>query len=100
MGLKMLDGNDLPYELLLTAGQKTKLGNGLNNNISTDTKLSEAQISEIIQSGGFLGSFLSTLAGSLMKVAVSLAKIFTAPLGITAATLATDAEIQKKESMV
>ena len=72
----MLDGNDLPYELLLTAGQKTKLGNGLNNNMSTDTKLSEAQISKIIQSGGFLGSFLSALAGSLMKVAVPLAKIF------------------------
>ena len=35
-----------------------------------------------------------------MKVAVLLAKLFTAPLGMTAATSATDAEIQKKESMV
>ena len=96
----MLDGNNLPYELLLTARQKTKLGNGLNNNMSTDTKLSEAQIFKIIQSEIFLGLFLSTLAGSLMKVAVPLAKRFTAPLGMTAATSATDAEIQKKESMV
>ena len=30
-------------------------------------------MSKIIQSGGFLGSFLSKLAGPLMKVAISLA---------------------------
>ena len=33
-----------------------------------------AQISHIIQSGGFLGSLLSKLPGPLMKVAVPLAK--------------------------
>ena len=33
MSLKMLDGNDLPHELLLTAKQKTKLKNAFNNNI-------------------------------------------------------------------
>ena len=38
-------------------------------NISTDLKLSKAQISKIIQSGGLLGSLLSKLAGLLMKVA-------------------------------
>ena len=43
-----------------------------------------------------LGSLLSKLAGPLMKVAVLLAKTFLAPLGITAATSAIDAEIQKK----
>ena len=42
--------------------------------MSTDLKLSKAQISKIIQFGGFLGSLLSKLAGSLMKVAISLAK--------------------------
>ena len=92
----MLDGNDLPRELLLTARQKTKLRNALNNNMSTDIKLSKAQISKIIQSGGFLGSLLSKLAGPLMKVAVSLAKNILAPLGITAAASAIDAGIQKK----
>ena len=46
--LKMLDESDLPYELLLTARQKTKLRNAFNNNMSTDTKLSKAQISKII----------------------------------------------------
>ena len=52
MSLKMLDGNDLPHELLLTTRQR-KLRNAFNNNISTDLKLSKPQISEIIQSGGF-----------------------------------------------
>ena len=42
--------------------------------MSTDLKRSKAHISKIIQSGGFLGSLLSKLAGSLMKVAVPLAK--------------------------
>ena len=34
MSLKMLDERDLPYELLLTARQKTKLRNAFNNNMS------------------------------------------------------------------
>ena len=53
----MFDGNDLPHELLLTTRQRTKLKNAFNNNLSTDIKLSKAQISKIIQSSGFLGSF-------------------------------------------
>ena len=48
MNLKMLDGNDVPYELLLTTRQKSKLRNALSNNISTDLKLSKAQILKII----------------------------------------------------
>ena len=85
MSLKMLDGNDLPHELLLTTRQKTKLRNAFNKNMSTDLKLSKAQISKIIQSGGFLGSLLSKLVGPLMKVAIPSAKNVLAPLGITAA---------------
>ena len=54
MSLKRLDGNDPPHELLLTTRQKTKLRNAFNNNMSTDLKFSKAQISKIIQSGGFL----------------------------------------------
>ena len=30
--LKMFNGNDLPHKLLLTARQKTKLRNAINNN--------------------------------------------------------------------
>ena len=96
INLRMFDENDLPHELLLTARQKTKLRNAFNNNISADIKLSKAQISKIIQSGGFLWSLLSKLAGPLMKVAIPLAKNVLAPLGITAAALALDARIQKK----
>ena len=77
--------------------KKPKLRNALNNNMSTDKKLSKAQISKIIQSGGFLGSLLSKLAGPFMKVAVPLAKNILAPLGITAAASAIDAGIQKKK---
>ena len=96
MSFKMFDGNDLPHELLLTSQQKTKLRNAFNNNTSTDLKLSKAQISKIIQSGGFLGSLLSKLADPLVKVPVPLAKSILAPLGITAAVSAIDAGTQKK----
>ena len=64
--------------------------------MSTGIKLSRAQISKIIQSGGFSGALLSKLAGLLMKVAVPLAKNILALLGITAAASAIDAGIQKK----
>ena len=63
--------------------------------MSTDLKPSKPQISKIIQSGGFLGSLFSNLAGPLMKVAIPLAKNVLAPLGITAPASAIDAEIQK-----
>ena len=96
ISLKMFHGNDLPHELLLTTRQKPKLRNAINNNMSTDLKLSKAQISKIIQSAGFLRSLLSKLAGLLMKVAVPLAKNILAPLGITAAASAIHAAIQKK----
>ena len=86
INFKIFDGNDLPHELLLKTRQKTKLRNALNNNnTSTNIKLSKTQIAKIVQSGGFLGSLLSKLAGPLMKV-----------VGITAAASAIDAEIQKK----
>ena len=76
ISLKMFNGNNLPNELLLTTRQKTKLRNAFNNNMSTDLKLSKAEISKIIQSGGFSGSLLSKLAGPLMKIAIALAKMF------------------------
>ena len=64
--------------------------------MSTDLKLSKAQISKIIQSGEFLGSLLSKLAGPLMKIPIPLAKSILAPLGITAAASAIDAGLKKK----
>ena len=96
MNIKMFNGNNLPHELLLTTRQKTKLRNAFENNMPTDIKLSKAQISKIIQSGGFLGLLLSEIAGPVMKVAVPLAKHILALLGISAAASAIDARIEKK----
>ena len=62
--------NNLPHEILLTTRQKTKVRYAFNNNMSTDLKLSKTQISKMIQSGGFLRSLLSRIAGPLMKIAV------------------------------
>ena len=45
----MFNGYNLLHELLLTSRQKTKLGNAFEINMSTDMKLSKAQISRIIQ---------------------------------------------------
>ena len=98
IGLKVFNENDLPHELLLTTRQKAKLINAFNSIMSTDLKPSKAQISKIIQSGRFLGSILSKLAGPLMKVAIPLGKCFLAPLEITAAVSAIDAGIQKKNT--
>ena len=89
----MFNGNNLPHELLLTTRQKTSVRNAFDNNMSTDLKLSNSQISKIIQTEGFLGSLLSKLAGPL-------AKNVLAPLGITAAASAIDAGIQKKNMVL
>ena len=64
--------------------------------MTTDIKLSKAQIKKIIQSGGFLGKLLGKLAGPLMKVAMPLAKNVLAPLGLMATMSAIDGSIQKK----
>ena len=86
MNIKMFKENNLSHKLLLTTRQKTKLRNAFENDMSTDIKLlSKAQISKIIQSGGFLSSLLSKLSGPSMKVVIPLAKNILAPLGITAA---------------
>ena len=74
LNARMFSANNLPHELLLTIRQTTKLRYTIENNMSTDIKLSKAQISKIIQSGGFLSSLLSKLPGLLMKVAVPLAR--------------------------
>ena len=100
ISLKMFNGNNLLHELLLTTRQKAKLSNVFYYNMSTDLKFLKGQISKIIQSGGFLGSLLSKLAGSLIKVAIPLAKNILAPLGITAPASAIDAGNQKKKNMV
>ena len=100
ISLKMFNGNNLPHELLLTTRQKTKIRNAFNNNMSTDLKLSKAQINKIIQSGGFLskllGPLLKTGSPLIKNVIKPLAKNILIPLGLTAAASAADAGIYKK----
>ena len=93
LGIKNINKDELPHELLLTTRQNTKLRNAINNNLTTDIKLSKAQIKKLIQSGGFLGKLLSKLAGPLMKVALPLAKNVLAPLGLTSAMPAIEKKI-------
>ena len=100
ISLKMFNGNNLPHELLLTTRQKTKVRNAFNNNMSTDLKLSKAQINKIIQSRGFLsrllGPFLKTGLQLIKSVITPLAKSVLIPSGSTAAASAADAGMHKK----
>ena len=100
ISLKMLNGHNLPLELLLTTRQKAKIRNAFNNNMSTYLKLSKAQISKTIQSGGFLRRLLGPLLKAglpfIKNVIKPLAKSVLIPLGLTAAASAADAGIHKK----
>ena len=70
INIKVLQRNNLPYELLLTIRQTTKPRNAFGNNMSAGKKLSETQLSKINQSGGFLRGLLSKIGDLLMKVVV------------------------------
>ena len=100
ISLKMFNGNNLPHELILKTRQKTKIRNAFNDNMSTNIKLSKAQINKIIQSGGFLGKLLGPLLKAglplIKNVIKPLAKSVLIPLGLTAAASAADAGIHKK----
>ena len=93
---KIFNENNLPHELLLTTRQKTKIRNAFNN-MSTDLKLSKAQI-KIIESGGFLSKLLGPLLKTglplIKNVIKPLAKSVLIPLGLTAA--AADVGIHNK----
>ena len=90
------DNTNFPHKLLLTNRQFANIRKAFAKNTSTDIKLSKTQLSKMIQSGGFLGNLLGKLAGSLMKVAMSLAKNVLAPLELTAAMSAIDGSTKKK----
>ena len=85
--------------MLLTTRQTAKLRNSIENNMSTDIKLSKAQISKIIQSGEFLGKLLGPLLKTglplIKNVIKPLAKSVVISLGLTAAASAADAGTQK-----
>ena len=90
----MFCANNLPHVLLLTTRLTPKLRNAIENNMSTDIKLSKAQIFKIIQSGGFLGKLLGLLLKTglplIKNIIKPLAKSVLIPLGLTAAASAAD----------
>ena len=94
------DKINFPHELLSTNRQVANLRKAFANNLSTDIKLSKTQLSNMIQSGGFLDRLLGPLIKTglpLMQNAIKpLAKSVLIPLGLTAAASAADAGIHKK----
>ena len=65
----------MPHELFLIARQTTKIRNAFANNMSTDIKFGTAQISKIIQSGGYFVSWLGNLGKkALTNIAIPLAR--------------------------
>ena len=93
------DKINFPHELLLTNRQVANLRRAFSNYLSTDVKLSQAQLSKMILSGEFLGWLLGPLLKTglpLMKNVIKpWVKSVLIPLGLTAATSAADAGIHK-----
>ena len=91
---------NFPYKLLLLNRQVSNLCKAFANHLSTDIKLSKTQLSEMIQSGRFLGRLLGPLLKTglplILNVIKPLAKSVLIPLGLTAAASAADAGIHKK----
>ena len=71
---KNFEGKGFPHELFVTTRQTTKIRNAFINNMSTDIKLSKAQISKIIQSGRSLGSWLDNLGQKALTNCYSFSK--------------------------
>ena len=94
------DKSNFPHALLLTNRQVSSIRKAFSNNSSVDTKFLKAQLSKMIQSGGFLGKLLGPLlkTGLLLirNVITPLAKSVLIPLGRTATASAADAGIHKK----
>ena len=94
------DNTNFPHELLLTNRQVANIRKAFANHSSIDIKLSKAQLSKMIQSGGFFGKLLGPLLKTglpLMKSVIKTSvKSVLIPLGLTAAASAADAGIHKK----
>ena len=88
------------HKLILTNRQVVNLRKAFGNHLSTDIKLSKTQLSEMIQSAGFLGRLLGPLLKTglpvISNVIKPLAKSVLISLGLTAAASAADAGIHKK----
>ena len=65
------DETNFPCKLLLTNRQVANLRKAFANHLLTGIKLSNTQLSKMIQSGGFLGRLL----GTLLKTGLPLIKM-------------------------
>ena len=99
----VIDSNDetnFPHKLLLTTTQVSTICKAFANGSSANLKLSKTQLSKMVQLRGFLFRLLGPLTKTglplIENVYKSLAKSFLIPLGLTAATSATDMVIQTK----
>ena len=94
------DETDFLRKSFLANRKVTNLCKAFANYLSTDIKLTETQLSKMIQLGGFLGRLLGPLLKtglSLMKSVIqSLAKSVLIPLGLIATASAADAGKHKK----
>ena len=59
--MKNFEEEELLHESFITTRQTTKIRNTFAINMSANIKLSKAQTSKIIQSGGSFGSWLANL---------------------------------------
>ena len=91
---------NFPHKLLLTNRQVTNLRKAFANYLLADIKLSETQLSKMMQSGGFLGRLLGPLLKTGLQLIKNLikplAKSSLIPLGLNAAASAADTVIHKK----
>ena len=98
----MISDNEtnFPHKLLLSNRQVANLRKAFAHHLSIDIKLSKIQLSEMMQSGGFLGRLLGQLLKTglplIKNVIKPLAKSVLIPLRLTAAESVADAGIQKK----
>ena len=94
------DNTNFPHELLLNNRQIKNLLKAFAKNTSTDIMLSKTQLSQMIQSGRFLGRLLCPLLRTglpLMKRVIKpLAESVLVTLTLTAAASAADAGMHKK----
>ena len=84
----------------MTNRQVANLHKAFVNKSSTDIKISKTQISNMIQSGGFLGRIRDPLLKTGLPLIKNITNLLTKsvliPLGLTAAASAVDAGIHKK----
>ena len=94
------DETNFPHKLLLSNRQVANLRKAFANNLSTDIKLLKTQISNMTQSGGFLGRLLGPLLKTRLRLIKSvtkpLAKSVSIHLGLTVAASAADSGIHEK----